>query len=789
MMFLGTITFPENPWMWLSVGILAVLFIGLIWTYRRAASIRPGNKAAFILKLAGIVILMLCLIEPLWSGRRAKPGANLFAILADNSSGMNILDKDTNKTRSEILRSVLDPNDSKWLDTLAGYFQVRKYTFDSRLKRTIDFSDMTFDGKASSIGTSLRTIANRYKNRPLAGIILLTDGISTETLKQPLDLSNMPPVYPVVIGSSKTQKDISLSNVSVSQSSFEDAPVTIQAEVDASGYAGKTITVSLLDNAGKLVEKKTESIGKDEQKRTVEFRLKPEENGVLFYRIDVKEQSNSGNSAQTETADEATLVNNDKIFVVDRGGGPYRILYVTGRPNWEYKFIRRAVADDEQIDFTALIRVAKREPKFNWIGHAGENTNPLYRGFDNENNENAEQYDQPVLIRLNTENPEELREGFPASEADLYAYHAIILDDVESEFFTTEQMTLIRKFAADRGGGFIMLGGKESFQPGKFANTAIGQILPVYLDLLPNKPTTGQMHVDLSKEGWLQPWARLRDNQLDEERRLSEMPPFKVLNRIPSVKPGASVVAYISNDYAQQFPALVIQRFGNGRTAALTIGDIWRWGMKAPEMHNDMDKFWRQTLRWLVADVPERITLHATEKSDQANQPVVLRAGVRDKEFKAMDNVLVSIEVNDPQGNETMLKAEPVPNESGIFEAVYIPKADGGYQAKVTVKDKEGTELGTAEAGWAADLSSTEFKSIKTNRAFLEQVAKQTGGHCLDIKDMASFVQNLPRKEVPVSEVWTRPLWDMPWVSQLIFLIVLLCFVGEWALRRWKGIP
>jgi uncharacterized membrane protein len=790
MVFPGYITFQTNSWLWLSLGILGLLFIVLIWTYRRAAIIRPGNKAAFLLKLLGIIILILCLIEPLWSGKRAKPGANLFAVIADNSSGMNIIDSQTDKPRSETLKKILDANDSKWIDSLSGIFQVRKYIFDSGLKRSTDFSDMTFDGKASSIGITLRTIANRYSNRPLAGIILLSDGNATDMTDQPLDLSNMPPVYPVAIGSSKTKKDISISNVSVSQSSFEDAPVTIQADIDTSGYAGKTINVDLLDNTGKLVEQKAENIGKDEQKKIVDFRIKPEENGILFYNLNVKEKQES--EVQPDTSSEATMVNNKQTLVVDRGGGPYRILYVTGRPNWEYKFLRRAVADDEQIDLIALIRVAKREPKFNWIGQTGEDTNPLYRGFGNEGDENAEQYDQPVLIRLNTVDQEELREGFPVTQENLYKYHAIILDDVESEFFTTPQVTLIRKFVSERGGGFLMLGGQESFQKGDFDKTAISQILPVYLDKLTDRPASGQMHIDLSKEGWLQPWTRLRDNEIDEKRRLSEMPAFKVLNRLPSVKPGASVVAYIGNEYAEQFPAVIIQRFGNGRSAAITIGDIWRWGMKEPQMHNDMDKFWRQTLRWLVADVPERITIQAIDKPDQVNHPVSLRVGVRDKNFEPMDNVSVLIEVNDPQGNRTQLKAEPVLNETGIFEATYIPRTDGGYFAKAAVKEKkenEEAELGSAETGWASELDAIEYKSIKTNRPLLEKIAHQTGGRVIEADNLDSFVSGLSKKDVPVSETWTRPLWDMPWISQVIFLLVLLCFAGEWALRRWRGIP
>jgi len=81
--------------------------------------------------------------------------------------------------------------------------------------------------------------------------------------------------------------------------------------------------------------------------------------------------------------------------VVDRGQGPYRILYVGGRPNWEFKFLNRAVAADEQLQLPALVRIARREPKFDFRTHAGDQSNPLYRGFDNKPKEEAERYDQP----------------------------------------------------------------------------------------------------------------------------------------------------------------------------------------------------------------------------------------------------------------------------------------------------------------------------------------------------------------------------------------------------------
>jgi pilus assembly protein TadC len=75
------------------------------------------------------------------------------------------------------------------------------------------------------------------------------------------------------------------------------------------------------------------------------------------------------------------------------------------------------------------------------------------------------------------------------------------------------------------------------------------------------------------------------------------------------VKPGASVIATAKDEAGKEYPALVVQRFGRGRTAAFTLGDVWRWGFRDAAAHRDMDKAWRQLVRWLVTDVPNRVDL------------------------------------------------------------------------------------------------------------------------------------------------------------------------------------
>jgi uncharacterized membrane protein len=775
----------------LAVGAAALAILFLIWSYRAAPPGLPRYLCPF-LKLLGVAALAACLLEPLWSGQRARPGANLFAIIADNSQGLQIKDRGATQTRGEFLRGLLNPQSASWQGTLEENFELRRYFFDARLQATKDFAELAFDGRASAIGSALHSVAERFHGRPLAGVLLLTDGNATDLHAAP-DLNGLPPIYPIVIGSPEPIRDIAVQQVHTTQTDFEDAPVSLQADVTATGYSGEAVTAQLLDRSGRSVAEQTLKARKDSDLLPFRFQLRPEKPGLSFYRVRVRAKSelSSANSPQSST--EATLANNSTVVVVNRGHGPYRILYVSGRPNWEFKFLNRALQEDEQLQLIGLVRVARREPKFNFLGRSGETSNPLFRGFGNQPPDEVEQYDQPVLVRLNTRDSFELRGGFPRTPEDLYAYHAIIVDDLEEEFFTPDQAALLQKFVSERGGGFIMLGGMECFQEGKYQRTPIGDMLPVYLDRVEETNPPGPLRLSLTREGLLQSWARLRDNEADEKARVQAMAPFEVLNRIREVKPGASVIATVSDAVGKSYPALVVQRFGRGRTAALTLGDIWHWGLQNEATHHDMDKFWRQLMRWLVTDVPNRVDLAAEPQPGDPNGAMRLQVRVRDPKFQPLDNASLNLEVlpvmadalAGPQTNAIRLQAEPAADEPGLYEASYVPRATGGYQATVCVTNSAGEEVGRAAAGWSTDLAAEEFRSLTPNVALLESIARQSGGEMVPADKLAQFARNLPHRHAPVMDSWTWPLWHTP----AMFGFALVCFLSEWGVRRWKGMP
>jgi uncharacterized membrane protein len=712
--------------------------------------------------------------------------------VADNSQGLQIHDKGAAHNRGEILRDLLTTRRGDWLESLEDNFEVRRYFFDARLQSTKDFAELDFNGRSSRIGSALRTLGERYRGRPLAGILLLTDGNATDLREAP-ELTGLPPVYPVVLGSTDPIRDIAVQQVHATQTDFEDAPVSIQADVTAHGYQGEPVTAQLLEPGGKLAAEQTLTPRKEDDLLAFRFQLRPQKQGLCFYRFNVRAQAELGRREPTTVSSEATLANNTTVLVVDRGHGPYRILYVSGRPNWEFKFLNRAVQEDDQLQLVGLLRVAKREPKFNFLGRAGESSNPLFRGFDNQAAEEVERYDQPVLVRLNTKDELELRAGFPRKPEDLYAYHAVILDDLEADFFNSEQATLLQKFVSERGGGFLMLGGMETFQQGRYQRTPIGDMLPVYLDRADDTNAPGPLRYDLTREGYLQSWARVRDNEADERARLQTMAPFQVLNRVKEAKPGASIIATVTDPRGNSFPALVVQHFGRGRTAALTIGDFWHWGFHDAEAHHDMDKAWRQMMRWLVTDVPNRVDLAAEPQPDDPNGAVLLQVRVRDPKFMPLDNASVVLRVqpimtepgSGAQTNAIPLQVEPSPNEPGLYQASFVPHATGGYQVTTAVTNSDGVEVGRAATGWSTDLAAEEFRSLSPNLPLLESIAQKTGGEIVQIQNLERFSRDLPHRKSPVMDSWTYPLWHTP----AMFAFALACLITEWGLRRLKGLP
>lgn len=353
------IAFGRPEWFYFVLTAAVLLSAFTIWSYRRSGMPLAWKLLAVGLRTVGVVLLLICLLEPLGSLQRPKSQANVFAVLMDNSQSMGILMQEASKLNSTDLEQSLG-DESAWQRRLADDFRLRRYLFDSAVEPVDTFSGRSVKGNESALYHSLQSLRDRYQGQPLAGVLLFTDGNATDR-KPEESLSSLGfPIYPVRIDTSINQRDVSIQSTTTRQSDFETSPVTIQTSVTHNGFQGESVVVDLMDSGSKVLQSQTVKLKNAGESVPVEFRFKPEKSGVQGFQVVVRRETVTGKEDESNRPSlELTLGNNRRFEVVDRGRGPYRILYLAGRPNWEFKFLKRAFNIDDEIRLTSLIRIVQ----------------------------------------------------------------------------------------------------------------------------------------------------------------------------------------------------------------------------------------------------------------------------------------------------------------------------------------------------------------------------------------------------------------------------------------------
>ncbi|MEM7387988.1 MAG: hypothetical protein AAF514_23885, partial [Verrucomicrobiota bacterium] len=115
----------------------------------------------------------------------------------------------------------------------------------------------------------------------------------------------------------------------------------------------------------------------------------------------------------------------------------------------------------------------------------------------------------------------------------------------------------------------------------------------------------------------------------------------------------------------------------------------------------------------------------------------------------------------------------------------YTAAKEGIYRARSVIVDANSVPLGMAETGWTVNHGTREFETLTGNQDALDRLAQITKGESLLQEQIMEFVKSLPEKSAPVTEIQAKPLWHLP----IFFILALLLFVGEWTVKRMRGLP
>ncbi len=743
----GDFTFG-SPWPTMFVlGLVALLSIPAVLTYTAArGNTRPVDRTVMaVLRLGVIGLLVFILFQPTLVLTSVAPQRNFVGILVDDSKSMLITDED-GVPRSDFIERTFGAEGSELLTELSNKFALRFFRFSRGSSRLGDMSELTFEGTGTELGAAMVRAQEELAGVPLSGLVVISDGAdnSGETLAEsllPLQAANVP-VYTVGLGEETLSPDVQVSRVEVPRTVLKGTSLVVDVIVSHRGYSNSTVPL-VVEDGGILMASEDVTLQGDGEPVVARIRLEVEESGPRLLQVRVPVQDG-----------ERVSRNNVRELLIDVVDETEKVLYFEGEPRWEVKFVRRAVSDDDNLQVVVLQRTAASK-----------------------------------FLRLDVDDADELAAGFPKTREELFRYRALILGSVEASFFTHDQLDMIADFVSQRGGGLLVLGGRNSFGEGGYEGTPLAEALPVFLDdeLSGGRPFFSELHVSPTRTGLTHPATQLGGSGGEEIRTLWEsLPPVSSLNPITRLKPGATSLLTGGSELDRTTQVVMAyHRYGRGKVIVLPIQDSWIWQMHADVALEDQthEIFWRQLIRWLADGVPHRVGVQGEREVVEPGQSVGISAEVNDSAYVEVNNGSIVATVLGPVGDTISVPLNWAVDQDGRYDADFTTSEPGLYEIAVRATRATDT-LGTAITYVHAAPSDDEYFDASMRGTTLRRVADETGGLFYTPEDVASLPEDIGLTGAGVTLTEERDLWDMP----ILLILLLGLMAGEWGYRRKRNL-
>ncbi len=739
----GEFRFSPTTGSYVAAAVAALFVFLTCVTYRRAG--RSRDRVVLTgLRVAALALVVFCLFRPVLVVNAAVPQQNFLAVLVDDSRSMQISDWN-NQPRGAFVQQEFGGPDSATLAGLAQRFVIRQFRFSSAPTRHVAGEPLTFEGAQTKLGAALAGVRQELAGLPLAGIVVISDGADTTDAALSDALLSLKaasvPVFTVGVGQDRLVRDIQLDRISTPRMALKGSSLVVDAVVTQTGYPGEIVALNVEDN-GRIVGSQEVTLPADGTPAAVRVRFMVPDEGPRVFRFSIAPRPG-----------ELVTQNNAREALIDVQDRREKILYFEGEPRFEMKFIRRAVADDENLQLVALQRTA-----------------------DNK------------YLRLDVDTPEHLLGGFPRTRDELFQYRGLVLGSVEAGAFTGDQLRMIADFVERRGGGLLMLGGARAFSAGGYAETPVAEALPVVLGRparATDNPDTFRLKVRPTRAGESHAVTQIAGTESESTARWNDLPTLTSVNPLTEVKPGATVLLSGTDERRRDQVVLASQRYGRGKTMAFPVQDSWLWQMDASIPLEDMthENYWRQLLRWLVDGVPEAVDVQTVADRVEPGEQVTLTADVVDPGFVEVNDAQVVAHVTGPDGTLFDVPMRWTGERNGQYRGTFTTEGEGVYATRVEAS-RGGTSLGAGLTQVRAAAGDAEYFDPVMHTARLQRIAEETGGRFYTPETVSGLPEDVQYAGRGVTTTEERELWDMP-----IVLIALLGLIGaEWSYRRVVGL-
>ncbi|MQA30106.1 MAG: hypothetical protein GEU82_09745 [Luteitalea sp.] len=735
----------------LPLWLVAVVAVGLgslaFLSYRRPLAplgvAERGTLMALRVLTLAIVVFFLC--RPIVLLPPASVGDAIVPVLVDVSRSMRVPDAD-GEARIDRAAAMLRA------DLLPAIVQHGKPEViavgDAPVEA--DPTVLIADARRTDLAGAVSAVRDRYRGRRVAGIVLLSDGGDTGRQgSSHAEPSAGPPVFTIGLGSAEGPPDREVLGIDAGDPRLDQASVDLRVSAVSRGFGRAPFHVRVLAN-GQLLDSRRIVPAVDGSPIDELFTVSPDPLIATVYTAEIAAEPG-------EMVDE----NNTRSVLVSPAGRKRRVLALEGAPGHEHSFMTRALASDTGLEIDTVVRKGK-------------------------NDEGSDTF----IVQASGDRASALTSGFPATRENLYAYDAIVIANIEADFFTSAQLEQVSDFVSARGGGLLVMGGRSFAQRG-LLGTPLEEVLPLELNdrrgglqraSMGDGLSAPHNSVVVTPEGQHHPVMRIGSTPDQTSKLWSTLPALASSAPLGGPRPGASVLALTAAPSGAVLPLIAVQRYGRGRSMVFAGEASWRWRMMQPSTDRSYEFFWRQAARWLSWDAPEQVSIGVPDTSEPGDA-IEVTLDARDRAFALVPEAQVEATLTSPGGGAEPLTTRPASGGGGRFVASLTPERPGLYHVHAEARRGQ-VQLGRSDRWFYVGGHDREFADPRLNEGFLRRLARESGGRYVRAADAGRVVSWLKEAAPADVEPERRDLWHGPWA----FAIVIALLSAEWILRRRWGL-
>lgn len=718
-----------SPRLWFWVVLLLPALCLAFWTYFRllAPLSRPARWTLWLLRGAAFFLVLFALWQPVATVAWKDSGKPALAVLIDRSGSTSLPGRGAGTTRAEEISSLLPRIE----ESLSDRYRVQWYGFNTTLQSMQPDSALRPDGP-TAIGGALEDVVLRASSGSIAGIVLVSDGVSTVG-RDPLRVASVSPVpiFTVPVGPSRPPQDLQVRRVETNPTAWKGERLPFRISLESTGLAGRRARVVLREQGVEVESLELELLGGAGVEQDVTLETRPHGAGLTLYEIEATVNGDS------------VLANNRRAVAVRVLERKTKVLVAADGLDWDFAFLRRALAADTTLDYRFF--VAEKPGAFRSGG-----------------------------------SPDRL----PATAAELSEHAAVILLWTTGHGFPSGFISSLGPFVR-QGGGLFVLGGPAA---GEVVPPELARILPATAGAGPLSGRERASALTLTSEGLRHPALALREDPGEAARAVSSLPPiWRGTTLAP--KAGARVLADFSTKSGAA-SAIVAGYHERGRVLWFSARGLWRWQLTASGAGLPSDLLGQFALglaRWLAEPVDrERFQVHPTRRVYQSGESVAFEATLWDEGYQPVSGASVQLEVSPLDGAATPLSV-PLSGsgEAGGYEGTRPSLPPGAYRYRATARAVEGgAPLGTTEGRFWVETMGPEFARPWADHQTMQEIAKRSGGLSIEMASLRDLAGKIPRTLRSVGRIREIEIWN----HWLLFVLFVALLSTEWFLRRRRGL-